>query len=348
MKACLVLLLSVSAMISCKKDEPVSTTSADIISLGFLTDGQYTIRSAQSGLCLDIPTSSTTNGVQLQQWQCNGTNAQRFDIISVGGGYFRIINVNSRKALDVRDASQNNGAAIQQWDYYGTPQQLFRVDMRGLGRFSISSRLSSKVLDLAGTTNAAKLQQWSYTGGANQIWMLSRMGNASSPTTPAPKPTPAPTPPPAPTGGTTYLSGRGIAKYHIYEGVNKCSTAFGLNPPSFGMMVTAASTQIYDRFPAMLKVGRRNGPYDPKARCVRVNPVGQSKTIMVRIIDKCCGGSLADPNSHQLDLSQQAFQQLAPLGQGNVAIQWQLVDCPDNLQVKNDSYVCNDDYYYNR
>jgi glucosylceramidase len=43
-----------------------------------LGDGTYRFVARNSGLCLDVPSASTANGVQLQQYTCNGTAAQSF------------------------------------------------------------------------------------------------------------------------------------------------------------------------------------------------------------------------------------------------------------------------------
>lgn len=355
MKAtCAYLAFSLLVLSSCRPKiltEGQSRLSADISNMAALGNGIYTIRAVHSGLCLDVPQSSTANGVQLQQWNCNGTNAQNFEIVRLGGDVFKITNVNSKKSLDIRSTDRNNGAAVQQWDYVGQPQQHFRIEDRGGGRFSLTALISNYSLDVTERSTAvgAKIQQWGFGGGTNQMWFLSSRGGivASNPppvNPPAANPPPA-NPPPA-TGERVHLSGRGIAKYHLYTGLGKCFTALGLDPAAFGMMVTAGSTQIYNRFPGMLKVGRRGGPYDPTARCVKATAAG-GRSVTVRIIDKCCGAPLTDPASHQLDLSEQAFAKLAPLGQGNVAVDWQLIDCPNELQVKNDAAVCNDDYYYN-
>jgi expansin (peptidoglycan-binding protein) len=149
-------------------------------------------------------------------------------------------------------------------------------------------------------------------------------------------------------GGRVYLKGRGVAKYHIYDGVGKCRTAFGLDPAAFGMQVTAASSQIAKKFPDMGKVGRRKGPYDHRARCIRVQREGGSQSIVVRAIDICCGGDLGNPRSHQLDLSRQAFEQLGPLALGKLAVNWAVVDCPPSLHLPGDAAVCNDDYYFKK
>lgn len=148
--------------------------------------------------------------------------------------------------------------------------------------------------------------------------------------------------------GPIYMKGRGIAKYHDYDSVPKCKTAFGLDPEAFDMMVTAASMRITERFPAMGKAGRRDGPYDHRARCFHVRSLENQKSVMVRAIDKCCGDSLTSERTHQLDLARQAFAQIAPLAQGNVRIEWMLVDCPPGLQVSGDGDVCDDNYYFQR
>jgi hypothetical protein len=48
--------------------------------------GAYHFVSHYSGLCLDVPSASTADGVQLQQYTCNGTGAQSFTLNPVGGG----------------------------------------------------------------------------------------------------------------------------------------------------------------------------------------------------------------------------------------------------------------------
>ena len=43
--------------------------------------GRWRFRARHSGRCLDVPGASTTAGVQLQQWDCNGTGAQSFVLL---------------------------------------------------------------------------------------------------------------------------------------------------------------------------------------------------------------------------------------------------------------------------
>jgi beta-glucanase (GH16 family) len=46
-----------------------------------LGSGYYKFVARHSGRCLDVPGSSRATGVQLQQWDCNGTGAQAFKLL---------------------------------------------------------------------------------------------------------------------------------------------------------------------------------------------------------------------------------------------------------------------------
>jgi hypothetical protein len=46
-----------------------------------LGNGYYRLIARHSGKCLDVPSSSINNGVVLQQWDCNGTGAQSFQMV---------------------------------------------------------------------------------------------------------------------------------------------------------------------------------------------------------------------------------------------------------------------------
>ncbi|HEX3778706.1 MAG TPA: RICIN domain-containing protein [Pseudonocardiaceae bacterium] len=50
------------------------------------SDGSYHFVNLNSGKCLDTPGASTADSVQLDQYDCNGTNAQNFQLDPAGGG----------------------------------------------------------------------------------------------------------------------------------------------------------------------------------------------------------------------------------------------------------------------
>lgn len=42
------------------------------------------------GYCLDVPNSNFSNGVTVQEWTCNHTNAQKWNVVYVSSQYFQV------------------------------------------------------------------------------------------------------------------------------------------------------------------------------------------------------------------------------------------------------------------
>jgi hypothetical protein len=76
----------------------------------------YALMNLHSGKVLDVPNSATTNGLQLQQYRYNGTNAQLWEIREVTGGY-ALINKGNGLAVTNLNSSTLNGTAIVQQTY---------------------------------------------------------------------------------------------------------------------------------------------------------------------------------------------------------------------------------------
>jgi chitinase len=145
---------------------------------GALADGTYTITSAFSGKCVDIAAASTANSAQVQQYQCNGTGAQKFAITNMGQGWYRLINTNSGKAIDIAAASTADGAKVQQYTDNGTGAQRFSIKAGSdATTFVITNEGSGKCLDVAdwSTNDSGKIQQWTCTAAVNQAWRFTRL-----------------------------------------------------------------------------------------------------------------------------------------------------------------------------
>jgi chitinase len=144
---------------------------------GALADGTYTITSAFSGKCVDIAAASTANSAQVQQYQCNGTGAQKFAIANMGQGWYRLINTNSGKAIDIAAASTADGAKVQQYTDNGTSAQRFSIKPGSDSTtFVITNEGSGKCLDVTdwSTNDSGKIQQWTCTAAVNQAWRFTR------------------------------------------------------------------------------------------------------------------------------------------------------------------------------
>lgn len=87
---------------------------------------------------------------------------------------------------------------------------------------------------------------------------------------------------------------------------------------------TGAGNCSFDASPDDLMVAALNAPdYDDAAWCgACVEVTGPSGTVTVRIVDQC-----PECQSGDLDLSREAFERIAPLSAGRVAITWHEVAC---------------------
>ena len=156
----------------------VGQESFDVDGVSEALTGRFRLIAGHSGKCLDVAGAGTANGVHVQQWPCNGNNAQAFNITDLGNGFHRITNVNSGKDLDIRDVSYADGAALQQWDYGGGLNQQWSLQRNGDGSYRIVARHSGKSLDVSGgsTADRAPVIQWPGHGGDNQKWWLEVLG----------------------------------------------------------------------------------------------------------------------------------------------------------------------------
>jgi hypothetical protein len=127
------------------------------------------LTAGHSGKCVDVASSGTANGTVVQQWGCNGTNAQAFRLQAVTGGY-NLVNVNSGKCVDVSGSSTADGATVQIWDCNSTSAQTFSLNLTSTGAYSLVNANSGKCLDVAqaSTADGARVLQYACNGGTNQ------------------------------------------------------------------------------------------------------------------------------------------------------------------------------------
>ncbi|WP_255610189.1 RICIN domain-containing protein [Micromonospora sp. PLK6-60] len=119
----------------------------------------------QSGRCVEVPNSSTTNGTQVQLWDCGSGANQRWT--STAG---KQLTVYGNKCLDASGAGTANGTQVIIWDCHGGLNQQWNVNANG----TITNGQSGLCLDANGaaTANGTKIILWSCNGGANQQWRL--------------------------------------------------------------------------------------------------------------------------------------------------------------------------------
>ena len=119
----------------------------------------------QSGRCVDINNSSTTNGTQAQLWDCNGQANQKWTYTSA-----KQLMVYGNKCLDAYNNGTTNGTAVVIWDCNGQTNQQWNVNAGA----TITGVQSGLCLDATGaaTANGTKLELWACGSGTNQRWTL--------------------------------------------------------------------------------------------------------------------------------------------------------------------------------
>jgi hypothetical protein len=116
-----------------------------------------------SGRCLDVPNASTTNGTQIQLWDCSGGVHQSW--AHTAG---KQLTVYGTKCLDASGQGTGNGTIVIIWDCNGQANQQWNLNANG----TITGVQSGLCLDAggAGTTNGTKIALWACHGGTNQQW----------------------------------------------------------------------------------------------------------------------------------------------------------------------------------
>ncbi|MEE6262761.1 ricin-type beta-trefoil lectin domain protein [Plantactinospora sonchi] len=119
----------------------------------------------QSGRCLEIGGSSTTNGTQAQLWDCHGGSNQRWTYTAG-----RQLTVYGNKCLDASGQGTTNGTLAIIWDCNGQANQQWNVNPNG----TVTAVQSGLCLDASGqgTANGTKVHLWACHGGTNQQWSL--------------------------------------------------------------------------------------------------------------------------------------------------------------------------------
>src|SRR5574341_2599965 len=136
-----------------------------------------------AGKCIEVSGSSTANGANIQQWDCNGASNQAFTPVSMGGGYYRLVFQHSNKCMDVTSSGTASGTNIQQYSCNGTNAQSFMPVSLGGGYYKLVSKLNTSMcvdVDHSGTDDGTNIQLWSCNGTSAQAFVLDGFGTILS------------------------------------------------------------------------------------------------------------------------------------------------------------------------
>ncbi len=138
-------------------------------------DTYYKICAEHSGKCLDVKDASTASSANVEQWEYEGKDNQKWKLEPVGDGYHKICAKHSGKCLSIEDGGTYNGANVVQKTYGGYTDQKWRLDhVGGEGNYKIINNRSSKCLNVShnSTANGANVWQWDWWNKEDQKWKL--------------------------------------------------------------------------------------------------------------------------------------------------------------------------------
>jgi len=135
------------------------------------------IINANSGKCLEVYHSSTSNAATVDQWSCNGTATQNWHFVRVGTSQGfpvdEVINNHSGKCLEVYHSSTSTGARVDQYACNGTATQHWMYHDPGTGiGFHLINMNSGLILEVAhsSTANGAAVDQYLINYTKTQNW----------------------------------------------------------------------------------------------------------------------------------------------------------------------------------
>ena len=159
------------------KNNPKSSNTKNI------QDDIYTISSKLNpNMCLNINGSSKNDKANLQLYQRNGSNAQKFKIQYNPDGSYTITAICSGMPIDVASAGKKNGTNIWQYTSNGTDAQKWFIVPDGEGYYCLISKCNNLCMDVneAKAKNGANIHCWSIHGRDNQRFKLEKCEDMSA------------------------------------------------------------------------------------------------------------------------------------------------------------------------
>ena len=115
-----------------------------------IEDGTYTIsNSSNENLVVDVANGKTVNKTNIQLYNSNNTDAQKWNIKYLNDGYYSITSkLNDNKCLDVSNAVFLSGTNVQLYDCNNTDSQRWIIRDLGNGDYNILTKKDALALDL--------------------------------------------------------------------------------------------------------------------------------------------------------------------------------------------------------
>ncbi|MFJ4626406.1 MULTISPECIES: RICIN domain-containing protein [unclassified Streptomyces] len=152
-----------------------ASASAASTAAAAIPTGYTTVVNKGSGKCVDARSAASADGTAVQQYTCNGSTAQNWQLTATDSGYYRVnSNLNGAEAWDVTNVSTADSAPVQLWTYSSGANQQWLPVAEADGSYHFVNRNSGKCLDVpsASTADSVQLAQYTCNGTAAQSFTL--------------------------------------------------------------------------------------------------------------------------------------------------------------------------------
>ncbi|NDP27994.1 MAG: RICIN domain-containing protein, partial [Flavobacterium sp.] len=164
---------------------PGSTGGGTEVLAVLVNNAIYEIESlVAAGKALNVASSGTADGTQVQIWSYSGANNQKWKAVDAGSGYYYLIPQHtSGKQLDVSSSGTADGTKIQIWTANNGAAQKYKFVDVGSSQYKIvPACANSSCLDvnLGGTADGTIVQLYTYNGTNAQKWKLTKLSGSDT------------------------------------------------------------------------------------------------------------------------------------------------------------------------
>lgn len=146
-----------------------------------IDNGIYKIKTVlNTEKVLDITAGRTANKTNIQLYQQNSTNAQKWEVTYLNNGYYRILSYSGyKKSLDVAAASKSLRTNVQLYDYYADTSQQWLIHDNEDGTYTIVSRCNNLAVDVnnLSTQDGTNIQMYSINDLGAQDFVFEKIEN---------------------------------------------------------------------------------------------------------------------------------------------------------------------------
>ena len=137
-----------------------------------IPNGTYIVTAVNSGLAIDDPDFSKTDGEDLDIYTVNDGTNQQWTVTNLGNNVITLTNGSSGQLMDIAGASKSSGALVDQWPGNGQTNQEWNVISVGSGIYELTSVNSGLALSVVGggTGIETGLDQLAYSASTSQQW----------------------------------------------------------------------------------------------------------------------------------------------------------------------------------